>query len=134
MVRRQTAHVGIPQEPRPGLADISRLNQVRVPGPKLPLAPVEELVAHEPAVEPQGLAVEIEVQELRGADPGAREEGDEVRGGLGGCVLVGEVVWVREVGEERELVVALLLPVDEGLVAGIELADDAGVALVEDIV
>lgn len=68
IVRRQAAHVRLTQEPRAGFPDLARLNEVRVPRAELPLAPVEELVAHQPAVEPHGLTVRVEMQQLRRAD------------------------------------------------------------------
>lgn len=143
VVRRQAAHVGLAQEPRAGLPDLARLDEVRVPRPELPLAPVQELVAHQPAVEPQGLPVDVEVQQLRRADL------------VLGQALRVRVVAVPRVGVPLEgVLVRVLVHAGEGVFVGLgaaeflfalgglalglrgrlEEADDAGVALVEDVV
>lgn len=61
--------------------------------------------------------------------------GDEL-GGCVGCVVRGELIGVcgvYRVKEDRELVVTLAVRL-AGLGGSLELTDDAGVALVEDVV
>lgn len=128
VIRRQAADVALAQDPGARLTHVPRLDEVARERLELPLVPVEELVPDQPAVEPQRLAHEVEVEELRRAHPVAGKEGGP-SAGAGRLELetrLGRVVGCRPVGELG--LVLLYVGVDLGHAHG------AGVALVEDVV
>lgn len=128
VIRRQAADVALAQHPGARLPHVPRLDEVARERLELPVMPVEELVPDQPAVEPQRLALEVEVEELRRAHPVAGKDGGTAAaaGRLELEARLGRVVGCRPGGELG----LVLLYVGVGL----DHAHGAGVALVEIVV